>query len=98
MLKRLPRLVSVDGEDDALQRARLVRPGLLDHDLRALLEREAADAGAECRQRERPRAELVGEPQAASRRALDEVGARAEVLAHDGAVQHVLSLEPARPG
>jgi hypothetical protein len=65
------------GEDDALEGARVreVPADLVDLDARSLVEREAADAGAECRESERLGAELVGELERPARRAPDRIAA-----------------------
>src|SRR5206468_3181101 len=54
-------IVAEDGEDDTLQSLRAVLAHRVDHQARTLLEREAADAGAEGRERDRRAAELVRE-------------------------------------
>src|SRR5207237_9126366 len=86
-LEGRPRLVAEDGEDDTPERPGLEAPRLLDHDPRALVEREAADAGPDGGQRERGGPELVRDAEAARGRPADEVGVRPQILSHHGAVE-----------
>jgi hypothetical protein len=74
-----------------LERLWLEAPSRVDHEARALLEREAADARAERRERERAAAQLVCELEAGMRGAAHEPGVRPQVLAHHGSVD-----DPAR--
>ena len=75
-LERRARGLAVDGEDDALEpRAGVeVAADLLDLDPRRLLQREAADAGAERDEREAARAERVGPRERGRGGAADDVG------------------------
>src|ERR1700745_425154 len=92
-------IVAEDGEDDALERARLVRAPDVHHDAPAFgAERKAADAGAERGKRKRPAPKLVGELEAGTRRASDETGVGAQVLAHHRAVDHVPRGQPPTGG
>ena len=70
----------------------------VDHQPCALVERKAADAGAEGGQRKRLGAQLVRDSKHAPRRALDELGVRPQVLRHHRAVDHPPRGQPARAG
>ena len=97
---RLERALGVRAEDrehDALERHRLVLSHCCHHEPRALVEREASDAGAERGKRQRTRSELVRHLEHAARRSRDELGGGAQILAHDRPVNHVLRLERSRP-
>ena len=72
-----------------------MRSNRVDHDARALVEREAANAGAERGERDRP--ELMGlcDLQRAAGRAVDERRRRPQILVHDRRVDDMPRRQPA---
>ena len=61
---------------------------------RTLVERKAADAGAESGERHRPQTQRPGAREAVECRALDESRVRPQVLSHDRGVDHVPGWQP----
>ncbi len=94
-LERARSLGPVDRDDDALERRRLEGADRVDHRAGGVGNGNAADAGAEGRERERPRAETVGRLEDCLGRASDELRRRAQVLAHHRSVDDVLRLQRA---